>query len=256
MTRTPPLDPPPLGPAVLTPGQRRRAVLGFCALAVALLVWANWAVPALGGLLVERTARNTALALALLALASAAGLGRRELGLSRDGVLRGAGWGAAAAGVVAAGYVVAVLASLVVPALGRLISGGGDQSTSALLLGALVHVPLGTVLWEEVAFRGVLLTLALRALRPGWAVVVTSLVFSAWHAHGALAGVLGDLGGATAGQVGAAAGVFAVTAAGGAVFAWLRIRSGSLLAPMGLHLATNSLGMLVAAALRGAAWSS
>ena len=35
---------------------------------------------------------------------------------------------------------------------------------------------------------------------------------------------------------------------GGVVFAWLRLRSGSLLAPMGLHLATNSIGLLAAAA--------
>ncbi len=252
MTRTPPPGPPPGAAALLTPAQRRWAAAGFSVLAAGLLLWSNWAVPALGGALPERTARSTALALALLALASAAGLGRRELGLSRDRVLRGLAWGGAAAGVVVAGYAVAVLVARALPALASALGGGADQSTSALLLGALVHVPLGTVLWEEVAFRGVLLSLALRALRPGWAIAVTSLVFSAWHAHGALAAVLGDPGAASLGEVGAAAGVLAATAAGGAAFAWLRIRSGSLLAPMGLHLATNSAGMLVAAIVRTA----
>jgi membrane protease YdiL (CAAX protease family) len=38
------------------------------------------------------------------------------------------------------------------------------------------------------------------------------------------------------------------TAVGGLVFSWLRLRSGSLLAPVLLHLATNSLGSLTAAA--------
>jgi membrane protease YdiL (CAAX protease family) len=32
------------------------------------------------------------------------------------------------------------------------------------------------------------------------------------------------------------------------LFAWLRVRSGSLLAPVLLHLATNALGTLAAAA--------
>ena len=36
------------------------------------------------------------------------------------------------------------------------------------------------------------------------------------------------------------------TAAAGLVFCWLRIRSGSLFASMGLHWATNGLGYLVA----------
>jgi uncharacterized protein len=38
------------------------------------------------------------------------------------------------------------------------------------------------------------------------------------------------------------------TAAAGVLFAWLRLRSGSLLAPVLLHLATNSVGLLAAAA--------
>lgn len=41
------------------------------------------------------------------------------------------------------------------------------------------------------------------------------------------------------------------TTAAGVVLTWLRLRSGSLLAPLLLHLATNSLGTLtVAAAVR------
>jgi membrane protease YdiL (CAAX protease family) len=35
-----------------------------------------------------------------------------------------------------------------------------------------------------------------------------------------------------------------VTAVGGAVFCWLRVRSGSLLAPALLHWAVNGLGLL------------
>jgi membrane protease YdiL (CAAX protease family) len=38
------------------------------------------------------------------------------------------------------------------------------------------------------------------------------------------------------------------TAAAGVLFSWLRLRSGSLLAPGLLHVATNSMGTLAAAA--------
>jgi membrane protease YdiL (CAAX protease family) len=41
------------------------------------------------------------------------------------------------------------------------------------------------------------------------------------------------------------------SAAAGVVFTLLRLRSGSLIAPMLLHLATNSLGLLAAAAAFG-----
>ena len=54
------------------------------------------------------------------------------------------------------------------------------------------------------------------------------------------------------GLLGTLAGVVlavAATAVAGLVFTWLRRRSGSLLAPIGLHWATNGLGVLVAAAM-------
>jgi membrane protease YdiL (CAAX protease family) len=41
-------------------------------------------------------------------------------------------------------------------------------------------------------------------------------------------------------------GAVAVTFAGGLVFAWLRLRSRSLLAPVLAHAATNGLGLAVA----------
>jgi len=44
----------------------------------------------------------------------------------------------------------------------------------------------------------------------------------------------------------AAAGTFVATFAAGLAFCWLRIRSGSLLAPAMAHLATNSVALVVA----------
>ena len=51
---------------------------------------------------------------------------------------------------------------------------------------ALLDVPFGTVLVEEVAFRGVVLGLLLAPLGHGWALVVSSLLFGIWHVPSAL----------------------------------------------------------------------
>jgi membrane protease YdiL (CAAX protease family) len=72
-------------------------------------------------------------------------------------------------------------------------------------------------------------------------------VFGVWHIRPTAAalrvnGLAGDRGQARA-RV--AAGV-AASAAAGVLFSWLRARSGSLAAPVLLHLATNCVGLVVA----------
>jgi uncharacterized protein len=79
------------------------------------------------------------------------------------------------------------------------------------------------------------------------AIALTSGVFGVWHIRPTAAALRinqldGDRRQATA-RV--AAGV-AATAAGGALFSWLRARSGGLAAPVLLHLATNCAGPVVA----------
>ena len=57
------------------------------------------------------------------------------------------------------------------------------------------------------------------------------------------------VGGASASPVGrllVVAGAVGVTFVAGLLFAWLRLRSGSLLAPVLAHVATNGLGLAVA----------
>jgi membrane protease YdiL (CAAX protease family) len=114
---------------------------------------------------------------------------------------------------------------------------------------ALVHVPLGTVLWEELAFRGVLLAALARVLTLRAAVAVSAAVFGVWHVRPTLSAVaVNDL---VSGPLLVWSTVLlgcAATALAGILLAWLRLRTGSLLAPALLHLATNSLGTLAAAA--------
>lgn len=115
----------------------------------------------------------------------------------------------------------------------------------------LVRVALGTVVLEEVAFRSVVLAVFLARTSTVRAVAASSLLFGLWHVLPA-AGVtdvnpvfedhLHNMTGEVLAVVGAVAG----TAMAGAVFCWLRLRTGSVLTPMLLHWATNGLGYLAA----------
>lgn len=185
---------------------------------------------------------NAGAAGAALAAARATGLTAADLGLStwRPGRI-----GATLAAAIAAGYVTAAI----LPGTRRFLA---DKRVTRLdsrgvLYQVTYRIPIGTVLWEEVAFRGVLQA-ALRRVLPGpAAIAVTSGVFGVWHIRptmGALRinGLAGDRRQVTA-RVTA---VVVVTAGGGALFSWLRARSGSLATPVLLHLTTNCAGLLAA----------
>jgi membrane protease YdiL (CAAX protease family) len=181
----------------------------------------------------------------LLAVARGAGLTAADLGLARATWRRGAAWGAAGAAAVALVY-------LIVLALDRdaFLDRRADLGPARAVWAALVTVPVGTVVLEELGFRGVLWGLVARLRGPTAATAVSAVLFGLWHVVPAFGlgranRAVGDvLGGRTAVVV--LLGV-AVTAAAGLVLAELRRRSGSLLAPGLLHWATNGLGYLVGA---------
>jgi len=116
---------------------------------------------------------------------------------------------------------------------------------------AAIRIPIGTVLWEEVAFRGVLQASLRRVMPTPAAIAITSGVFGLWHVRPTWQalrtnGLADDRWHAVAGV---SAGV-AVMAAGGALLSWLRERSGGLAAPIALHLVTNSGAAVAAWAVR------
>ncbi len=126
------------------------------------------------------------------------------------------------------------------------------DGVGTLVFQALVRIPLGTVLLEEVAFRSVLPGL----FAARWGVVrgsvAASVVFGLWHVLPALTlnrvnPVAGDVFG-TGNAAVAAAVVFAVvgTFLAGLWWCWIRYRSHSILATMIAHVSTNSLGYLIA----------
>ncbi len=123
---------------------------------------------------------------------------------------------------------------------------GADQlPASEVAVRAGLLVPLGTVFCEEVAFRGVLQALADRVLPPGAALAATAGIFGLWHVGSARHTV-----GPPEPVPAPVAGVVAVTATAGLLLGALRRSTGSLLAPLGVHLGANSIG-LVAAAVAG-----
>lgn len=186
--------------------------------------------------------------------ARAAGQSWESLGLGYGPVRRGLRHGLGAA----AGVGVVYTAGVLLPATRPLFA---DQRAAPqvprLLRQALVDVPLGTVVLEEVGFRGVLPALLREKYGPWAARTVPVALFGLWHvlpsaelarSNPALAGATVPHSGEGRGvaRVAGAASAVVTTSAGGVLFAVLRHRSGSLAAPALLHTAFNSLGYVAA----------
>jgi membrane protease YdiL (CAAX protease family) len=112
---------------------------------------------------------------------------------------------------------------------------------------ALITVPFGTVLLEELAFRGVLPALFARRHPPWRSYLSASLLFGAWHVLPAwdifkVNPALRDVLHGAAGRAVAISFGVVSTAVIGVVWCWLRYRSRSLVTTMIAHAATNSLG--------------
>jgi len=106
---------------------------------------------------------------------------------------------------------------------------------------------VGTVLWEEIAFRGVLQAALRRVMPEPAAIAVASGVFGAWHIRPTAAALrVNQLAGDRRQAAARVTAGVAVTAAAGVLLSWLRARSGRLAAPVLLHLATNCAGPVVA----------
>ena len=188
---------------------------------------------------------NLCAAAVLLALApSALGLSAEELGLAGPHATGAAG--GLAAGLALGLPLLAAArthrgARVLADARVRHLRGG------ELVYQALVRVPLGTALLEELAFRGVLFG-AWRGYGDGVAAVVSCAVFGLWHVAPATTMVRVNAPAARPALVArAVAGTVLVTAAAGAALLWLRVETGSLAAPFAAHAAVNSLATVAGA---------
>ena len=182
----------------------------------------------------------------LLALGLLDGNSWTDMGLGVQYLLPGLIWAAICIGAVTAVY-------LVGSAFKRTRAAFHDErmsdlSGTRLAFQALVEVPFGTVLFEEIAFRAVLFSMLARRYGLVWGIIISSVLFGLWHIlpsigtheqNPALGSVVGE---GRRGNILAVALSVLTTAIAGVIFAALRLVSGSVLAPMGLHWATNGLG--------------
>jgi membrane protease YdiL (CAAX protease family) len=190
----------------------------------------------------------------LVLVARAAGLTWYDLAMKRSTLRRGIEYAALAVTGTLVVYLVAVLWPVTQQwFLDTRYRAGG----SALAFAALVAIPVGTVLLEEVAFRGVLWGLVSRRFGRFAATGVTSSLFGLWHILPSLS-FSRDNRAVTAAVPHLAQvrplvviGTVVFTTLAGVVLAELRRRSGSLIAPAALHWATNALGVL----LSGLVWA-
>lgn len=167
----------------------------------------------------------------------------------------GARWGPAVTAVGLALYLLAV----VTPGVNELFNDRRvEGGTGRLVYEVLIRIPLGTVVLEEIAFRGVLPAVLASAMSMSRAVVLSSFLFGLWHVLPALGlaeinpvfeWLLGD---GLAGKVGGVAIAVVGTFFFGLGLCFLRFRSGSILAPLIVHVASNTTGYVFAWILGGA----
>ncbi len=114
---------------------------------------------------------------------------------------------------------------------------------------ALIRAPLGTAVFEEVAFRGVLLAMLMQRFSTAWAVAGSSAAFGVWHilpALGVAAGNAGVVSVFGADPLRAAVAGVVAAALAGAFLCLLRIRYDHLIVPVAVHATATGSGYLLA----------
>jgi membrane protease YdiL (CAAX protease family) len=191
---------------------------------------------------------NAAGSAAVLAAGRAAGLDRVDLGLGAGAVGRGV-----RAGGLISGVVVAAVASTASTTTGRRLF--RDERVERHGLGELAgeilfRIPIGTALFEELLFRGLLWGRWAGRRGETAATAVSSVLFGLWHVIPTKRTLAvyraGAFGRTNARLAVAMTTAVAATAVAGAGFAWLRSRARSVVAPALLHAAINTAGYAAA----------
>lgn len=186
----------------------------------------------------------------LLGITRAELAGLAPAGLRRGALPAGARVGGRLAMLVTAGIAAAALAP-------QTRSWFEDERVAGLgaagvAFQVLVRIPLGTVVLEEVAFRGVLPALLERRVGPRGAVAASAALFGLWHVLPTLSALeTNDLASGAGRRALLVGGAVVGTGLGGAALSWLRRRADSLAAPALVHWAANAAATLAAAFVLG-----
>lgn len=164
-------------------------------------------------------------------------LDRKSVGITRSNLLAGLQYGA----VVCAAIFAILLAAYVIDSHVFHDPRYHVSLVSAFFF-ALMIEPIKVILFEELAFRGILLALMMRVFKNKWyAITLTSLAFGLWH-------ILPSLHLEEPGSKLSAVLVSVVfTTLAGILLAVLRIRSNSLAAPILVHWFVNGMAIVLAA---------
>lgn len=191
---------------------------------------------------------NLVLLSVTLVIARRAGTTWTSMGLRRDRATRGLKLGA----VIVAGVIMAMILGLVLSSFNEILRDERfvESSVGLLLFHALIRIPLGTALYEEVLFRGVIFGMLVRRYSPLKAAISSSFLFGLWHILPVLdamqtnpAGTrFSGLSGATVAVGLAVAGTFLA----GLIFTWIRLLANSILASVIVHIGTNSTAIIAA----------
>lgn len=196
-----------------------------------------------------RALANVAATAAGLGLAVRGGLDADDLGCDPTALARGARTGAAIAALVSG----VVAATVRRPRTRALFADarvtGASPARAAYEL--VWRIPVTTALTEELLFRGAVLGAWRRAAGTPAAIGISAAAFGVWHVLPALESHTHNAAGArvsarAGGRPAHVAGTVIATAAAGAAFAALRLRSGSVVAPVVVHAAVNQAGYAAA----------
>lgn len=152
---------------------------------------------------------NLGFAALVVAVGAIVGLSASDWGLARSTAVSGLRWGGAVDVSIAVG---AGMFALVAGSSSAFEYGRNDLTAAELGISVPVRIPLGTVIPEELAFRGLLLALSCRLMPLRVAVVANVVLFGMWHVVDAWDQGLLEI-----------AGIVVATALAGLGFCWLRI---------------------------------
>ncbi|MDJ0952319.1 MAG: CPBP family intramembrane metalloprotease [Acidimicrobiia bacterium] len=250
-TRRPRLDPAWFE----KPGETAGRPVRYTLLAVVILfLWntgVNLVLPEVGSFFVVGSG-----IVVLLVLARHAGISRSSLGLDPAHLGVGLRYGLVATGIIAV-----IMASAAIIPISRELLGDDqfiDVPAAEMLGEVLLRIPLATALAEELAFRGVLLALLLTRFSPFRAALLSSALFGLWHILPAIDALETTTATTLTTGFGAGASVVGqilVTALAGMVFVWMRLRSGSLAAPVLAHWSLNAIAYVTGWLIVSNSWA-
>jgi membrane protease YdiL (CAAX protease family) len=190
---------------------------------------------------------HLAAAAAAVGAALAAGATLDDLGLRPERISSGLRRGA----ISAAGIAVVIGVGAALPRTRQWFDDERvlDVTRGEALFRGLVEIPIGTAVYEEVVFRGVILGLALRRLPPLPAALLTSALFGLWHVLPSIRDRNQNAAMRDQHPAAVTAATVANTAVVGLALGWQRLRTNSVVAPILTHAASNAIAYLAAASL-------